>query len=141
MMDQNPRLCANVEDNYGVLLKESWTSPELLETPWTFENFPEFPPEIPAISPRTSLIVDLWSNPEVPWKFPGLSRKFSKPPQKQPDLSRCQSLSLGSLARSDDSQRLPLTITSPNGIDKRVEKSMKRPQGNRSKDQHNPSRK
>ena len=52
--------------------------------------------------------MELNSNPEVPRKFPKLPRKFPKLPQKFLDFSRSQSLSLGSLTPSPDTQKLSL---------------------------------
>ena len=65
-----------------ILACESQTSPELLETPWTSQNFPELPQKFPGNFPTISLTVDFKNNPEVSRKFRRLAQKFPRPSQK-----------------------------------------------------------
>ena len=87
----------------------SRTFPELLETPWTSQKFPELLQKFPGDLPRTALTVDLKSNQEVPQKFPGLPKKFAGPPK--PDLATEVNHSLGILTPSVGSQTLALSDT------------------------------
>ena len=76
-------------------------------------DFPRSSPNFPEVFrrlPRSSLTVELNSNPEVPRKFPKLPRKFPKFPRKFSDLPGGQPLSLGSLTPSPDTQQLSLNI-------------------------------
>ena len=84
-------------------------SPELLGSPRTSPEVPRTSPEVFGDFPGSSLAVELHSNPEVPRKFPKLPRKFPKLPGKFQDFPGGQPLSLGSLTRSPDSQKLSLT--------------------------------
>ena len=70
------------------LLEGSETTLDLLETPWTSQNFPEVPRKFLGDFPGASLTVDFKglfpevprSFPRLPQKFPGLPRKFPGPP-------------------------------------------------------------
>ena len=73
-------------------------------------KFPELPRKFFGDFPGSSLTVELNSNPEVPRKFPGLPRKFPRLPRKFPDFLGGEPLSLGSLTRSPDSQKLSLNL-------------------------------
>ena len=86
-------------------------SPELLESPRTSPEVSRTSPEVFGDFPGSSLTVELNSNPEVPRKFPRLPRKFPGLPRKFPGLPRRSAVSLGSLTRSSDSQKLSLNPT------------------------------
>ena len=79
-----------------------WKVPGL---PWKFSSLPR---KFPSDFPKSSLTVELNSNPEVPRRFPRLPRKFAglpwKFPGSFPDFPGGQPLSLGILTDAPDSR-------------------------------------
>ena len=79
--------------------------PSFWEVPGLPRKFPELPRKLFGDFPRSSLTVELYSNPGVPRKFPRLPRKFPGLPRRFPGLPRRSALSLGSLT--------PLILVNP----------------------------
>ena len=100
--------CAGFGDKFGESLGGSRATPSFWEVPGLPRKFPKLPRKFFGDFPRSSLTVELYTNPEVPRKFPGLPRKFPRLPRKFPGLPRRSALSLGSLTPSPDSQKLSL---------------------------------
>ena len=75
-------------------------SPELLERPWTSQNFYELPRKVLGHLSGTSLTAHSKSNPRLPRSSPDF-------PGSSPDLPRGQPLCLGSLTPSGDSRKVP----------------------------------
>ena len=95
-------------DKFGESLGGSQATPSFWKVPRLPRKFPKLPRKFFGDFPGSSLTVELNSNSGVPWKFLRLPRKFPGLPRKFPGLPRRSALSLGSLTRSPDSQKLSL---------------------------------
>ena len=98
-------------DKFGESLGGSQAPSSFCKVSGLPRKFPEPSRKFPGDFPRSSLTVELNSNPEVPQKFPGLPRSSPDFPRSSRHFPGGQPLSLGSLTPSPDSQ----TFSDKNG--------------------------
>ena len=85
---QEPLNAPCLGDKFGESLGGSQAPPSFWKVPGLPRKFAKLPRNFFGDFPRSSLTVELNSNPEVPRKFPRLPRKFPKLPRKFPGLPR-----------------------------------------------------
>ena len=77
-----------IGDKFGESLGGSQATPSFWEVPGLPRKFPKLPRKFFGDFPGSSLTVELYSNPGVPRKFPGLPRRFPGLPRRFPGLPR-----------------------------------------------------
>ena len=99
-----------IGDKFGESLGGKSGFLELLESPRTsLEVPPNFPGSFSAASPEVLSLWNLTAIQRFPGSFPNFPRSSPNFPASSPDFPGGQSLSLGSLTPSPDSQKLSLS--------------------------------